>query len=279
MPATAGDGAGEEPAEVATPANQATTVGGDHPIQLAPGTESGERTFANYWQNRGRMTYFLTRHVGYRLGAILAVPLGRLGFSSNQVTLLALFVSILGTAATLSFVTGQVVQAICIFAVLILGYALDCADGMIARAHGQSSLFGAIFDKVSDLLAITICMALLAGAAFDDSPWSGIVTVSLFGTGMACRLALVLAVWLKEFVGSPPNRGVPDSRERTLDWHLRRAIGEATDHVFFIVLLAASWATGYFWEFFVIYHAALGIVMSGYLFRLYREIGRTTLGS
>ena len=133
---------------------------------------------------------------------------------------------ILGTAATLSFVTGQVVQAICIFAVLILGYALDCADGMIARAHGQSSLFGAIFDKVSDLLAITICMALLAGAAFDDSPWSGIVTVSLFGTGMACRLALVLAVWLKEFVGSPPNRGVPDSRERTLDWHLRRAIGE-----------------------------------------------------
>ena len=156
---------------------------------------------------------------------------------------------------------------------MLLGYALDCADGMIARAHGQSSLFGAIFDKVSDLLSITVCMALLAGAAYSDARWSGVVVVALFGIGMALRLGLVLAVWLKEFVGSPPNREAKDHRERTLEWRFRRAVGEATDHVVFVIMLAASWATGYFWEFFVVYHAGLGIVMVGYLLRLRREIG------
>ena len=35
-----------------------------------------------------------------------------------------------------------------------------------------------------------------------------------------------------------------------------------------------SWAPGYFWEFFVVYHAGLGIVMIAYLLRLHREIGQ-----
>lgn len=218
------------------------------------------------------MSFFLTEHVGYRLGAVLAVVLGVAGFSANAVTLSALLLSVGGTAASIYLLEGAMLQALGIFLSMGIGYALDCADGMMARVQGEESVFGAIFDKVSDLISMVVCMALVAGAAADKG-WGNGVLLLVFGAAMSARLGLSVAIWLNEFVGSPPDRGAEDHRERNLQWYLRRGIGSITDHVLFVVLLAGSFATGTFWEFFVIYHTGVGLVLIAYLIKLSREAG------
>ena len=246
-------------------------------LAMADTQPAGKVGFADYYSKRANMSFWPTRLFAYRAGAVLALLLGRIGFSANAITCLSLLVSIGGTALVLGQLDGAVAQALGIFVAMGVGYALDCADGMVARVHAQSSLFGAIFDKAADVLAIVVSAALLAGAAIADFPGgSPGVALLTFGACVAVRLSLGVAMWLKEFAGSLPDRPAPDPRARTARWRLRRAIGCFTDHALYVALVAVSWALGCFWQFFVFYHAVLALILTTYLVVLHRESGRHT---
>lgn len=121
---------------------------------------SNDLRFAAFWA----MTYSaggmpLTRHFSQRLGAIAAFGAARAGLSPSAVTLLGLGVFAVA-AALLATLPGGWGPALLCLALLQAGYALDCADGQVARATGRTSAHGAWLDVACDYLR----NLLLAGA-------------------------------------------------------------------------------------------------------------------
>lgn len=121
--------------------------------------------------NRGGGLYSET--VSQRLGAVLAYAASRLRLTPTAVTLANL---VLGLAASTVVValapraaSGDVPAAVPGLVALLgwqLAYALDCADGQLARVTGQASPAGARLDILCDVAAqIGLVAALGATAA------------------------------------------------------------------------------------------------------------------
>ena len=54
---------------------------------------------------------------------------------------------------------------------------------------------------------------------------------------LGVRLALDVAVWLKEFAGGVPDRQAEDARERSMGYRARRAAGGLTDHALYPIVV------------------------------------------
>src|SRR5690606_36875469 len=90
-----------------------------------------------------------SRFVNRPLGRILAAALHRAGVGPNQVTLLSAVV----TAAGLAILVSQdptVLSGVAVASLLVLGFALDSADGQVARLSNRSSPAGEWLDHVVD---------------------------------------------------------------------------------------------------------------------------------
>ncbi len=90
-----------------------------------------------------------TRFVNRPLGRILAAALHRAGLGPNQVTLLSAAATAAGLAILVSQEVSVVVGAV-VAGLLVLGFALDSADGQVARLSGRSSPAGEWLDHVVD---------------------------------------------------------------------------------------------------------------------------------
>ena len=235
-------------------------------------TDPPRPTLSDYWAARARSSFWLTREVSYRLGAVLAWLLGRAGLTPNAVSSLSLLTAIAGLAAALWAFPPGVPQAIAIFVVLNLSYALDCADGLIARAHGLGTRFGAFYDKFVDVLVLAAMVGMLGSAAGDGR--SGLIALpAALGVAFALgvRLALCALIWLREFEGQLPERAEEDMRPRSAGWRLRRGSGWVCDQVFYILVISVSWGCGRFWDALWIYHGTILLISGGYLAAIYRE--------
>lgn len=128
--------------------------------------------------------HLLTRVFSQRLGALLAWIAARAGLKPNTVTSLALLSSLAGAATYACLPPGFYAILVCV-ALTQLGYALDCADGQLARATGSSSRLGAWLDVYCDYLVIlAISVALLQRLLMADSSqeWS-LLCILLFTFG------------------------------------------------------------------------------------------------
>lgn len=90
-------------------------------------------------------TRFVNRPIGRRLAAIAAL----LRLSPNAVTGLSLLASVLGMLL-LCLVTPTVWVGVAVAGLLLLGYALDSADGQLARLTGRGGPAGEWLDHVTD---------------------------------------------------------------------------------------------------------------------------------
>ena len=95
------------------------------------------------------------------MGRVLAALAFTAGLTPNQVTALSAVATFVGVgllaAAPASYVTGVVV---CVL--LVLGYALDSADGQLARLRGGGSLQGEWLDHTVDSVkVVTVHLAVL----------------------------------------------------------------------------------------------------------------------
>lgn len=235
-------------------------------------TDPRRPSLTDYWEARARSSFWLTREFSYRLGAVLAWCLGRVGLTPNQVSLLSLLTAAAGLGGALWLCPPGPAQGLAILVVLNLSYALDCADGLIARAQGLATRFGAFFDKFIDVLGLALVIGVL-GAAAGAGQWRLINLPPALGVAFALgtRLALCVLMWLKEFEGGLPQRQHLDRRQRNFSWYLRRCSGLISDQTVYILVISTAWACGVFWDALWLYHGLIALLSAAYLAHLYRE--------
>lgn len=110
---------------------------------------------------RGAPAYsvFVNRPVG-RLFAAVAY---RIGLTPNQVTLVSALFTFAGIAL-IAIVPASPVIGVVIWLLLAIGYALDSADGQVARLRGGGSLAGEWLDHFVDAIKISsLHLAVLVG--------------------------------------------------------------------------------------------------------------------
>ena len=101
--------------------------------------------------NRGAPGY--SRWINRPVGRQLAIVAFRLGLSPNQVTVLSGLTSLAGIAV-LALAPATVGVGFLVAFLLALAYALDSADGQVARMQGGGSRAGEWLDHVIDCLKI-----------------------------------------------------------------------------------------------------------------------------
>jgi phosphatidylglycerophosphate synthase len=111
--------------------------------------------------SRGAPAY--SRFVNRRLGRLLAAAAFCLGWTPNAVTALSAACTLTGIAL-LALVPASGLSGVLVAACLVLGYALDSADGQLARLCGGGSPAGEWLDHMVDSVKIaSLHLALLVG--------------------------------------------------------------------------------------------------------------------
>ena len=96
-----------------------------------------------------------SRFVNRRIGRYLAAVAFLTGRTPNQVSLASGFCSLVGIAL-LATVEPSFPLALAVTALLVLGYALDSADGQLARLRGGGSPLGEWLDHMIDCVKIVL---------------------------------------------------------------------------------------------------------------------------
>jgi phosphatidylglycerophosphate synthase len=107
------------------------------------------------------------------LGRVFAAAAHRLGMTPDQVTIVSAVCTFSGIAV-IALVPPSLGQALLVTVLLVLGYALDAADGQLARLRGGGSMTGEWLDHVIDSFKIaTLHLAVLIGMYrfFDVADW------------------------------------------------------------------------------------------------------------
>jgi phosphatidylglycerophosphate synthase len=130
--------------------------------------------------NRGAPGY--SRWVNRPLGRQLAILAFQVGLTPNQVTLVSGAVTLTGIAV-LALSPATPVAGLAVAALLALGYALDSADGQLARMRGQGSTTGEWLDHVIDCVKIaSLHMAVLVSWYRNfDLPPEALLVPMVFG--------------------------------------------------------------------------------------------------
>ncbi|MCZ2825180.1 MULTISPECIES: CDP-alcohol phosphatidyltransferase family protein [unclassified Modestobacter] len=104
-----------------------------------------------------------SRFVNRKLGRFLAAVAFHVGLSPNQVTAISAAFSATGITL-LALVAPSWAMGVAVSACLVLGYALDAADGQLARLRGGGSPAGEWLDHMVDAVkASSLHLAVLIG--------------------------------------------------------------------------------------------------------------------
>jgi len=204
---------------------------------------------------RGRQCFLITHYVSYPSGVVLAWLFAKLGVHPSAITVAGGLVAWIGAALVGFGGLQPAVGAIWLLAVLHFAYALDCADGVLARATRTTSPFGAVLDKVMDAATMILVPGLLGiGGLGREGLWlpTGSYPFVLLAI-IFSRVLLAVTIWLKDFVVKNADHLAADERRRDRQWYVRRFIGHTTDTPIFYCLLSLTWWLGGFWEGLALY--------------------------
>jgi phosphatidylglycerophosphate synthase len=230
--------------------------------------------FEVFWQMRAAQSFWITHYFSYPSGVLLAWCFGHLGVSPSTVTVLGGLIAWLGAAWAALGAHSAGMACLVLLLSLFLSYSLDCADGVLARATRTTSPFGAILDKVIDATTMIVVPGFLCLGAQSRTPlWLPEETYPFIGLGIITgRVVLAITIWLKDFTVKKADHLAADQRQRNLQWHIRRLIGQTTDTPVFYLLLAVTWWVGAFWEMLAGYGIWIFIVWALYLRASAREM-------
>lgn len=129
------------------------------------------------------------RWVNRRLGRWCAALAHGLGLSPNAVSAISLAWSAVGMVI-LAFGAPTVPVAAAAAAALLIGYALDSADGQLARLTGASSARGEWFDHVADAFRLPAVHLAVAVGLFRRED-----VVATWPVALALAFACLSSVW------------------------------------------------------------------------------------
>lgn len=220
---------------------------------------------------RGAPAY--SRFVNRRLGRFLAAGAAVAGLTPNGVTAISALVTMSGIAvlalAPLSTLTGLVVAVL-----LLVGYALDSADGQLARLQGTGSPAGEWLDHVVDSVKVSaLPLALFVGLvrADVDERW---LAVPLVATVVSAVLffTMILTEQLRRAHGVVPLAS-PGGGPRS--W-LRSVLAIPTDYgVQCLVFLLLGVLPVFLVAYTAIVAATAGFLVLACI-KWYRELGSLT---
>jgi phosphatidylglycerophosphate synthase len=233
-------------------------------------------TYSDFWKYHGRQSFWLTRNISYRLGAVLALMANRMGLTPHAVTALSFLTGVGGACVVALFPDLPVwLAGLVLFITLHLAYGLDCADGVLARATHRTSKSGVLLDKAADLVGAMVIPGVLGLAAFGaQTSWSDeFWRPFLIWWSTTPRLAMTLLTWLKEGVTPEIDRkGATDVRDHNLFWRLKKFAGNLQDDVVYRSGIALSWATGHYWDFILVFQTFCFLLLVVYAVATFREL-------
>lgn len=214
-----------------------------------------------------------SRHLNRPAGRVLAAAAHTLRLTPNQVTLLSAACSFAGIAA-LALVAPSWPLALWVYAALAVGFALDSADGQLARLRGESSAAGEWLDHVVDCAKITALHAavLISFHRFFELPGAGWLLLPLAFQSAAVLIFFggLLADKLKP--RAPAQQGAPPpSRLRAVallpvDYGVLCA-------VFLLLGSEAAFLGGY-----LAFFAAHALFLAAFLVKWFRELSALGAG-
>jgi phosphatidylglycerophosphate synthase len=149
---------------------------------------------------------FWSRRVNRPLGAIIAQALLKSSVTPNTVSIAGLIANLAGAAIVLTSpvpASGQTV--VVVFVTWQLALALDNADGLLARARGQSSPFGAWLDQILDFVnhtAVAVSLTAFVARAFAFRPVELAIFAPLVLAG--CLIGLFASAQRNAILGTEP---------------------------------------------------------------------------
>lgn len=204
-------------------------------------------------QKNGAGVPWYMRVVNRRLGRVIAAAAAQTRATPDHVTA-ASFVAFLGGAAILATLTPGVAMAIAAMLLLQLGFALDSADGQLARLRGTGSSAGEWLDHVVDSARhLLFHLAVLIGLyRFADVPDAVLLIPLAFALASTVRFfAQILA---EQLARRDPLAG-PASVPRFGVW-----IQAAADTgLLNLVILLWAWTTPFLWVYGAM--AALNVLL------------------
>lgn len=193
-------------------------------------------------QKSGAGVPWYMRVVNRRLGRVLAAVGARLGLVPDAMTALSALAFLAG-AGLLVAVSPSIGSALLVVLLLQLGFALDSADGQLARLTGKGSVAGEWLDHVVDAGRVLL-FHLAVGAAIvrhTDLSVAWLLLPAAFGWLASVRFfAQILAEQLHHAAPSPDPSPVEPSRSRSAWVQLPADTGVVN-----AVLLLWPWTTAF----------------------------------
>jgi phosphatidylglycerophosphate synthase len=208
-----------------------------------------------------------TRFVNRPAGRMLAAMVYRSGITPNQVTVVGTLFTFPALAAVALLPPGPV-MSVCVFAALALGFALDSADGQLARSRQTESVSGEWLDHVLDSVKIPAVhmVVLVSFYRFFDLPSQAFLLVPL-----AFQLTagvIFFGAILTEKLKSQTGRKAASAQPSTLRSVLLLPVDYGTVCVSFLFLASQ--------DLFLVVYCALFLAhvlfMAAFLMKWFREL-------
>ena len=221
--------------------------------------------------SKGAPAYSLL--VNRRLGRLFAATAYVLGRTPNQVTAVSAVFTFAGIAV-IALVDPTVLSAIAVCLLLVIGYALDAADGQLARLRGGGSVSGEWLDHMVDSAKIaTLHLAVLVNwYRFRDGDELELLVPIAFQVVASVMFFVVI-------LNDQIRRAQRNSTEMILQGEgssstLYSLAVVPTDYGLLCVVFALlSWQAGFFWVYTALMVANAGFLLIA-LVKWYREMRR-----
>jgi phosphatidylglycerophosphate synthase len=220
--------------------------------------------------NRNAPAY--SRWVNRPLGRVFAATAYRLGLSPNMVSVVSAAFTFTGIA-WIALNPLRVGDGLLIAVLLIVGYALDSADGQVARLQGGGSLAGEWLDHVLDAFKNTsfhlAVVVLWLRCATDWDRWTVVIPIAFTLQASVWFFAIILTELLLRAAGLRTSvRAIDEGRQPIVI----SLLGIPVDYGFLCVAMALlGWFTLWRWLYILLLAAGL-VILGVQLVRWYRRV-------
>ncbi|MGH3432046.1 MAG: CDP-alcohol phosphatidyltransferase family protein [Thermocrispum sp.] len=171
-----------------------------------------------YAQKSAKGAPAYSRFVNRKAGRVLAAAAYRVGATPNQVTTVSALFTYAGIAV-IALATPSPLVGAAVCALLVVGYALDAADGQLARLRGGGSAAGEWLDHVVDagkISALHLAVLVAGYRHFDVAPAWLLVPIGFAVVAAVMFFAMILNDLLRRSRNIVSANGVTHSTVRSI---------------------------------------------------------------
>jgi phosphatidylglycerophosphate synthase len=215
-------------------------------------------------QKSGKGAPAYSRFVNRRLGRYLAAAAYQAGLTPNAVTALSGLCSF-AAIALLALLPPSIPLAIAVTGGLVLGYALDSADGQLARLRGGGSPSGEWLDHMIDAgkissLHLAVLIFLFRAAELPGQAWL-LVPIGFTVVAAVAFFGMILNDQLRRVSGLASGQDATANPGRSAST-LRSLLVIPTDYgVLCLIFLLLAWPNAFFVGYALLFAGSAGYLL------------------